>query len=321
MPDAVSQRPRLRPVAIALLAVVVIALAVHWYAYKRSIRSVSAVPEGGTINFGCAANETVEVLSASYATHVGRFIDLTSQLSKDPKVLMGAPYYVEGALLHVPGGGTLSVRWRCRAARAAKDSFRAGGPRAHEHAGMTVTPTAHAPVPAPAPADAGSAAVSDLAAHRRDRRTFLENLGASYEQIADAVDGTSALARVTGRAAPHPGLRAHRASHAELSDAVDADFGETSNGSIRDIITSNRREFASALLGSRAGLGSSRLDAKFESTETWNRAPVVPGGDAAVADGVYAGGPSRGALSPSHWRGPALGEAVAGYVAPEAIFS
>lgn len=116
-------------------------------------------------------------------------------------------------------------------------------------------------------------------------------------QAAD--DGASSLMAAVARRSP-PTLAGPHGSRANLGD-IDTDFvsdGVYEPHVMKEALTSRRRAQANPLTASRVGLGSVRMDPRFE--------PGPPGmlndGDTNYAPGSYAGGPSLGAYDSSRFQ-------------------
>jgi hypothetical protein len=120
-------------------------------------------------------------------------------------------------------------------------------------------------------------------------------------------DGAMSLLTAISRRSP-PAARSPFCASASTDLDIDSDFltdgpygaavlrAPSRATGVREALTSMRSLEPNDLTASRVGLGSTRMDPRYEPGPQ-KRDSLVPGGDASPAPGGYAGGPSLGALA------------------------
>jgi len=118
--------------------------------------------------------------------------------------------------------------------------------------------------------------------------------------VQAAEDRLPSLMASVARRSP-PTLAGPHGSLANLGD-IDTDFvsdGLYSPEVMKEALTSRRRALANPLTASKVGLGSTRMDPRFEPGPP----RMLNGGDTNYAPGSHAGGPTLGAYDSSRFQG------------------
>lgn len=167
--------------------------------------------------------------------------------------------------------------------------------------GTTVWPNSSLSHIAP---DSSGVAESFVGGHRGARQLAFDGMASieSDEPSASRPYGNNSATIVTGLSRAHAmgNLGGTLSPLAFAAGDVDTDFDPGSDytaEALKESLTSERHESKNTLIASKTGLGSVRIDPRFEPGPQ----AMLPGagGSAVYADGAAAGGPSTGALTPS----------------------
>ena len=315
---------------LVVLAIVLIAATAWYYTYRYGTTLVPSTADGGAVTLVCQAGQVAQVVAAAYTPPGASAVDVTSSLQSLLNSLSGtATLTVSGALLGQPAGGTLTFRYRC-GSMGAKAGFRpvpistCGSPRDDHYAvdmrgaagtvvwdpystQSRVSLERYAETPEVAESFNPYTGVGKNSSVRamsdRYRREEALNRLSAYELqpgepgfMEEVGDGAmSLMAQVTRRSPP---AAAGESSCLLAGADVDSDFltdGYYGEAVLKEALTSRRRAQPNTLTASKTGLGSIRLDPRFEPGPPTR----TPDGDASWAHGGHAGGPTSGAYASS----------------------
>ncbi len=98
---------------LVVIAVILIAVAAWYYAYRYHTILVPSTADGGTVSLSCQAGQAVKVVTASYTPPGEKAVNVAANLQTILNALSGASYTINGQALGQKAGGTLTFRYRC----------------------------------------------------------------------------------------------------------------------------------------------------------------------------------------------------------------
>jgi hypothetical protein len=101
---------------LVVLAVIVIAVAAWYYAFRYRTILVAGAADGGTVALACQAGQRAVVVTARYTAPSASAANVAAQLQSVIDAARGASFVVSGPALGQPEGGTLTFRYRCAGA-------------------------------------------------------------------------------------------------------------------------------------------------------------------------------------------------------------
>lgn len=311
--------------AIVIVVTIILIASMAWYCTYRYRTTLVSQADGSTAKISCQTGQ-IKVVEASYApSGGGKAADVTSALQTVLGALGGASYQINAAALGQPAGGVLTFRYKC--AGSTKSDFRpvpvstCGTPYGDQYAvdmtGRNAAGTvvwnpystqsrvsleryAETPEVAETPNPyTGVGKTSSVRAmgdrYRRDEaltRLTVHELQSGQpgymEEVGDSA--TSLMASVARRS---PAVAGGAPSCLVAGADIDSDFytdGFYDSAVLKEALTSRRGPMPNTLTASRTGLGSIRLDPRFEPGPQSR----VPDGDASWGHGGHAGGPTSG---------------------------
>ena len=335
-PPAEGPAPR-RPGRVVLALVVLAVILIAWYWYYTdwvNTKTMSGLTEGSTHHIHCADGKHAKAVKATYTVE-GKKYNVTAAVQKLLAANNGK-FTVSGAALGHAPGGLLSIRYRkcaqgaqgftpvpvstCHGGQCADTMAADVGGRAGTVAWVPystqsrVSLERHAESPEvaepmnPITGVGKGATVRALGDRYRRNEAFqrlsdLELQPGQPGYIEAVGDGaTSLMAAVTRRS---PAVAGGAAPCLLASADVDSDFqtdGFYDNAVLKEALTSSRAGGRGAapntLVASRVGLGSTRLDPRFEPGPQTR----VASGDASPSHGGHAGGITLGGFGSSKFQ-------------------
>lgn len=317
---------------LVVLAIVIIAALAWYYMYRFHTTLVSNAADGAVETLTCATGQSIKVVSAKYAPPGGgKSVDVKDKL----QTLLpagGGQYTVSGAALGQTAGGTLTFRYKCTGS-STKAGFRpvpistCGTPYEDHYAVDTgnrygtvawdpystqsrVSLERYAESPEVAEplnpvTGVGKGAAVRAMGDRYRRGEALQRLSVFELQpgqpgyMEEVGDGAMNLMAAVTRRSP---AVAGGSSPCLIAGAdVDSDFltdGFYDSAVLKEALTSKRTPMPNTLTGRRVGLGSTRLDPRFEPGPQSR----VASGDASPSHGGHAGGITLGGFGSSKFQ-------------------
>ncbi len=324
-----SKNGKLIVAMIIVIAIVLIAVSAYYFTEIRGTILVSGVADGASVSLQCQPGQTVQVVWAVYVWGPkGVKTDVTDKLQAIISVnsLIGTKFTVSGSALNQVPGGVLSFRYRCAQAKSAEgfhpvpvstcgspyDDHYAVDMTSRNAAGTVVWDpystqsrvSLERSAESPEVAESfnpytGLGKTSSVRAlndrYRRNEALQAINIfeyqpgePGYMEQVSDGA--MSLISKVARR----PPTAAGGCPSCLLAGTdVDSDYltdGYYDEAVLKEALTSRRQTAPNTLTASRVGLGSVRMDPRFEPGPPTR----TPDGDASWANGSSAGGPTTG---------------------------
>ena len=318
---------------LVVLAIVIIAALAWYYMYRFHTTLVSNAADGASETLTCGAGQSIKVVSAKYTPKSGGTVDVKAALQTLLTAVSGGSYVVSGVALGQAAGGTLTFRYKCTGS-STKSGFRpvpvstCGSPYEDHYASVDVgnrygtvawdpystqsrvsleryAESPEVAEPMNPITGVGKGAAVRAMGDRYRRGEALQRLSVFelqpgqpgyMEEVGD--DAMNLMAAVTRRS---PAVAGGSAPCLIAGADVDSDFltdGFYDSAVLKEALTSSRTPVPNTLTGRRVGLGSTRLDPRFEPGPQSR----VASGDASPSHGGHAGGITLGGFGSSKFQ-------------------